>query len=121
MHKPIQCTALPDHDPSEFLVIATKDDAEKYLGNGYIDVILFQDDKLWQAIEAAEAVLLDTDISVIMDDVNKFTCARSCHKERGAFMKNFLVKLWKNKNELYMRSDEQLKSLDDMIERIFQK
>ena len=121
MNKPIQCVTLPDHDQSEFVVLATKDDAEKYLGKGYVDVLMFPDDKLWQALESAEAVLLDTDLSVIMDDINKFTCTRSCHMERGAFMKYFLMKCWKLNNKLYMRSDEQLTSLNEMIDKIFQK
>lgn len=119
--KPLQCIELPDHDPSEFVVIATMDEEKKYLGKGYADVLVVSQDRLTYATEMAETLLLDTDLSVIMDDINKFTCVRSCHMERGALMKYFLMKCWKLRNKLYMRSDEQLTSLNEMLDKIFPK
>ena len=118
--KPLQCITLPDHTPSEFVVIATMDEEKKYLGKDYADVLVVSQDRLSYATEMAESILLDTDYGVILDDVNKFTTVRSCHMERGALMKYFLMKLWKLRNKLYMRSDEQLSSLDEMIKKIFQ-
>jgi hypothetical protein len=117
MNKPIQCTELPDHDPTNFVVIATPDEADKYSGKGYADVIVVTQMKLSWAIEVAEIVLMDTDCDLIMDDINKFSLARSCHMERGAMMKAFLSK--KLTNKLIMRTDERLESLDAMIEKIF--
>lgn len=117
MNKPIQCTELPEHDPAEYVVIVTPDEANKYSGKGYVDVIVVTHMKLSWAIEIAEIALMDSDCNVIMDDINKFSLARPCHKERGAMMKAFLSK--KLTNKLIMRTDERLESLDLMIQKIF--
>lgn len=117
MNKPIQVTELPDHDPTTFIVITTPEEAPKYLGKGYTDVIVVTHMKLSWAIEIAEIVLMDSDCDLIMDDINKFSLARPCHMERGAMMKAFLSK--KLTNKLIMRTDERLESLDLMIEKIF--
>jgi len=120
MNKPIQCTELPDHDPTNFVVVATQEESSKYLDKGYADVIVVTHMKLSWAIEVAEIVLLDTDCDLIMDDINKFSLATSNHMERGAMMKSFLSKTPKLTNKLIMRTDERLDSLDRMIEKIFQ-
>jgi hypothetical protein len=120
MNKPIQCTELPDHDPANFVVVATQEESSKYLDKGYTDVIVVTHMRLSWAIEVAEIVLLDTDCDLIMDDINKFSLATSNHMERGAMMKSFLSKTPKLTNKLIMRTDERLDSLDRMIEKIFQ-
>ena len=118
MSIPIQCKELPHHKPSEFVVVATPEEAPKYLGKGYADVVVVKHMSLAWAIEVSDCVLLETDFGVVMDDINKFSLPRACHMERGSMMKAFLMKTTKLRNKVIMRTDEILPSLNELIQRI---
>lgn len=119
--KVYQTTEIPEIPFSDFAVICSPDESRKYDQRAYI----IECHSLSEAIDTAEVVLLDFGISVVMDDINKFPCVRSCHMERGSLMKAFLSPLSSQKElinkSLIMRTDEILPSLDAMIENLFTK
>lgn len=115
----IQATKLPEHNKEDFVAIVTPDEARHY--HGYPCVVVVYDMSLYAAIEIADQFILECDMDVIIDDINKFTCGRSCHMERNAVMKPFLMKMARLTNKLIMRTDEVSPSLDAMIDKIFPK
>lgn len=119
MNKPVQCTSPPEHYPCDFVVICLPDEYWKYKDMGYLSVLVMKNHKLSTAIGAAEMLIEESAVNVIMDDINKFTLANKCHMERGAMMKPFLTSVKQSGAFLIMRTDERLESLDKMIDKIF--
>lgn len=114
--KVIQTTKIPER--KNIIAITSIDETHNYAGR--IAIIEVKSMMLWEALEIAHRMLSEHDYPVVIDDINKFSLASSCHMERGATMKAFLTRASFLHGHLVLRTDEILPSLNEMIKKIFQ-